>query len=172
MRVWLVTAGEPLPTDPGNQRPMRTALLADYLLDRGHTVLRWASSFDHGTKTQRVTKDASLAVRAGYTIRLLHAPEYTKNVSLARIRNHQQLAAKFRQLAPGEPTPDIIVCSLPTLELADEVVAYAVHRHVPIVVDVRDMWPDVIAFRSPRRLRPLVRQLLRSMERTADRVCA
>jgi len=172
MLVWLVTAGEPLPTDPGNQRPMRTAMLADYLVDRGHSVVRWASSFDHGTKTQRVRKDMTLPLRHGYKIWLLHAPAYAKNVSLSRIRNHRRLASKFRAIAPGEEAPDIIVCSLPTLELAEEVVSYARRRNIPVVVDVRDMWPDVILFRSPAALRPAVKQLLRGLDRSADRICA
>jgi len=172
MLVWLVTAGEPLPTDPGNQRPMRTSMLADYLLESGHTVVRWASSFDHGTKTQRAQRDVNLSVRPGYKIWLLHAPEYAKNVSLARIRNHRRLASKFRQIAVGEVTPDIIVCSLPTLELAEEVVSYANRRGVPVVIDVRDMWPDVIQFRSPALLRPAVKGLLRGMDQAADRICS
>ncbi len=172
MLVWLVTAGEPLPTDSGTQRPMRAAMLADYLLERGHEVLRWASSFDHGTKTQRVPGDTLIRVRPGYKIRLLHAPAYAKNISLARIRNHQRLATKFHAIAPTEKRPDIIVCSLPTLELADEVVKYGLRSGVPVVIDVRDMWPDVILFRSPTALRPVVRRLLGGMERMADRICS
>lgn len=147
-------------------------MLAEYLVDRGHEVVRWASSFDHGTKSQRVTKDTLISIHRSYKIWLLRAPGYAKNISLARIRNHRHLATKFHSIAPGEPRPDIIVCSLPTLELADEVVGLGLRWGVPVVVDVRDMWPDVILFRSPAALRPVVQRLVGGMARTADRVCS
>ena len=151
---------------------MRTAMLADYLVEQGHEVVRWASSFNHGTKTQRASKDTLIPVRSRYKIWLLHAPGYARNVSLARIRNHRHLAKKFQKRAYDEPRPDIIVCALPTLELADASVAYGLRRGVPVVVDVRDMWPDVFLFRSPAAVRPVVRRLLGGMSRMADRVCA
>lgn len=37
LNVWLVQTGEPLPLK-GNVRKMRTGLIADKLLERGHSV--------------------------------------------------------------------------------------------------------------------------------------
>ena len=46
MHIWLIQIGEPLPL--GNRtRLMRTGLLAEQFLARGHTVLWWASAFEH-----------------------------------------------------------------------------------------------------------------------------
>ncbi len=46
MRVWLLTVGEPLPTDGGSDRVWRTGFLARALADRGHEVVWWSSAFD------------------------------------------------------------------------------------------------------------------------------
>src|SRR6266404_1607534 len=141
MRVWLVTAAEPLPIDEGSQRLFRTGIFAKYLINSGHEVLRWASSFNHTAKKQRVEKDTLVEVQPGYSIWLLHANPYEKNISFARWRNHRGIARKFRQLARRERKPDIVFCSLPTLELAEEAAIYGRENRVPVVIDVRDMWP-------------------------------
>ncbi len=49
MNIWLIQIGEPLPLEAG-VRKMRTALLADKLLERGHSVYWWASAFEHQRK--------------------------------------------------------------------------------------------------------------------------
>jgi glycosyltransferase involved in cell wall biosynthesis len=55
---------------------------------------------------------------------------------------------------------------LPTIELADESVEYGLRNNVPVVVDLRDMWPDIFVDRSPDFLKPVVKALLfRSYER-------
>ena len=43
MIVWLVTVGEPLPTDPGSPRLLRAGILAGLLAEKGHVVHWWSS---------------------------------------------------------------------------------------------------------------------------------
>ncbi len=166
-RIWLVTIGEPLPTDGSNERLLRTGILAEQLSKQGHEVLWWTSSFDHVRKRQRATQDQRIAVREGYDIALLAANSYPSNVSYRRIKNHRTVAKKFAQQARREPLPDVIMCSWPLVELCVEAVRFGKENGVPVVLDVRDMWPDAIVDLAPRALRSVAKFAMRSGYREA-----
>jgi len=100
-----------------------------------------------------------------YKIRLIHGPAYKKNVSFRRMINHIIVARKFSRFALSEPKPDIILCSLPTLELSNAAVEYGVYTGVPVVLDVRDLWPDAIYSAVPRGIGWLARIMLRGSVR-------
>lgn len=143
MRVWLVTVGEPLPTDVGAPRLLRAGILAERLWRAGHEVVWWTSSFDHTAKRHRAATDDTIILRERYTLKLLHGPGYRRNVSLARVRDHRAVARKFAMQAPVEPSPDVVLASYPTIELAAAAARYGRARGIPVVVDVRDLWPDI-----------------------------
>ncbi len=171
MKVWLITVGEPLPIGGADDRLLRTGLLAETLAAGGHDVAWWTSAFDHLRKRHHVQRDTQIDVGPRYQIRLLHAPRYGTNVSLRRILNHRGIAGKFRRLAPNVPPPDVILCSLPLLELCREATEYARQRRIPVVLDVRDMWPDAIVELAPRWIRPLIRPLFRRSRRSVIHSC-
>lgn len=171
MRIWLMTVGEPLPTDPTRDRLLRTGLLADILVARGHQVVWWSSSVDHVRKRQRAQAGARLAVAPGYDIILLRGVLYRRNLSLWRLVNHIGIARQFAARAVAEPPPDAIVCSLPTLELAAAAVRYARARRVPLALDIRDLWPDIIRAALPAWCRPLAPVVLRPLYRQAALAC-
>jgi glycosyltransferase involved in cell wall biosynthesis len=160
MKVWLLTVGEPLPlVDPGNPRLLRTGVLARRLTELGHQVTWWTSTFDHYAKRQRSDDDRAVDW-GGVDIRMLHSVGYRRNVSLQRFMEHRGVARKFAAAAPGLPRPDVILASLPTLELARSAVEFGRRCEVPVLVDVRDLWPDVLMEVAPRPLRWLARILL------------
>ena len=64
MNIWLIQSGEPLPTDD-TVKKMRTALLADELLAKGHSVIWWTSAFDHIKKKWIFTKDTEVQKKNG-----------------------------------------------------------------------------------------------------------
>jgi glycosyltransferase involved in cell wall biosynthesis len=133
--------GEPLPLKNG-VRKMRTAILADELLERGHSVLWWAGAFEHQQKVMISEKDKNFDIFDRYTIRVLRGCRYQKNVSLARYIDHQIVAIKFRIQANKFPKPDVIVASMPDHLLAYEAARYARKNRIPLIVDIRDLWPD------------------------------
>jgi glycosyltransferase involved in cell wall biosynthesis len=142
MNVWLVNIGEPLPVDPGGARLLRIGTLAERLAAEGHQVLWWTTRFDHSRKRHR-PGPADVLTHSGVRLRLLDAIPYRRNVSLARMINHRQLAATLAREARRESPPDVIVCSYPTIELSCEVVRYGQEHNVPTVLDLRDLWPDL-----------------------------
>jgi glycosyltransferase involved in cell wall biosynthesis len=173
MRVWLITVGEPLPTDNGGgDRVLRTGILADLLARRGNEVTYWSSTFDHVRKRQRFQGDREIKVRENYRLRLLHASRYPKNVSIRRIMNHRGVAKKFQQQSTGAPRPDVILCSLPTLELCAVATEFGRKFNVPVVLDIRDLWPDVLTELAPAKLRWLARTVLHPMLRQAKTACS
>jgi glycosyltransferase involved in cell wall biosynthesis len=143
MHVWLIQTGEPLPGDEGGPRLLRTGLLAEELSRRGHRVTWWASTFRHATKRFRAQADTAIDVQPGYRLLLLHSPGYATNVSLRRFIDHRIVGRGFRAWARREERPDVIHCAFPAIELAYEASEYAHERHVPWVLDARDMWPDI-----------------------------
>lgn len=142
MNIWLIQTGEPLPLKSG-VRKMRTALLADKLLERGHEVFWWASAFEHQQKILISDWDRTFPVSGRFKIRVLRGWRYRKNISLARYMDHLIVALKFRIQSKNVPKPDMIIASMPCHSLAYEVVRYARKNGIPVLVDIRDLWPDI-----------------------------
>lgn len=161
MLIWILQIGEALPIDRG-ARMLRTSLLADQLALREHKVIWWASTFNHFQKNWYYNKDTELKINDYLTIKALKGVGYSKNVSLSRIIDHRIIARKFRKMAPAMQQPDIIISSMPSYDLAFESVIYAEKRDIPVVVDIRDQWPDIFLDAVPERIKWLARILMAS----------
>lgn len=164
MNIWLVKDGENLPVQQGS-RPMRMWMLAERLCRHGHSVLWWSSTFSHQTRQLLFQQDTSTEVASGFQLKLLHAKGYRRNVSWARYRHHLQVAKRFSEKSEACPRPDVVICAFPTIELAFSVANYTSAAGVPLVIDIRDLWPDVILDKSPAILRPLIWPVLAPMRR-------
>lgn len=167
MNIWLITVGEPLPLPGTTSRLWRTGLLASTLVSRGHEVVWWTSTVNHFTKQKFISESSEVAISPGLRIRFLDGPLYRQNISIARIRNHRQIARQFRSESCAVKPPDILLCSLPTLELSREAVLFGNRTGVPVLLDIRDLWPDEMEARMPRALRWLGRILFASMHKDA-----
>lgn len=161
MRIWIVATGEPWPTDEGRPRLLRGGILASYCAAHGDTVTWWNTTFDHRLRKDRFGEDVERAGPSGLTMRGLYAPtSYSRSVSPARILNHIQVGRTFRRQIAGMQPPDVILVCMPLVELAYEAVRYGQRHGVPVVVDLRDFWPDVWLEPVPGPLRPLGQMLL------------
>ena len=174
MRVWLVQRSEPTPHDSGGaQRILRTGIMARMLVQAGHNVVWWTSTFDHFNRRHRHGADIRLSVAPGYEIQYLYGCGYAKNVSLSRIRDNLMVAKRFAAVAHKDlGQPDIILASVPTGELALAAVEYARALEIPIILDIRDLWPDVFFDLVPRVFWPAVRFLSFPMVRKLKSACA
>lgn len=143
MNVWLVHQGELLPID-GDVRPFRYNMLSQHLRNGGHEVIRWAPTFAHATKTQRTKTNQTIVLGENFEIELLYTTGYRRHVGVKRLLAHVQFAGGFLKIAPKRKPPDLILVSLPTPSLCAAVVYYANQRRIPVVIDVRDCWPDVL----------------------------
>ncbi len=145
MRIWLINVGEEIPTDSGTPRLLRTGILAEHLAKRGHTVTWWNATVNHQRKHQRANRSEVRDLDQGYKLILLYGRLYMRNISVSRIVSQIENAREFTRIAPQQPAPDVILCGYPTIELAHAAVTYANQHNIPIAVDFRDLWPDVVA---------------------------
>ncbi|MBC7231262.1 MAG: glycosyltransferase family 4 protein [Actinobacteria bacterium] len=159
MDVWLIQTGERLPLMPGI-RKLRTALLAEKLAQKGHTVCWWASAFDHFSKEWVGTKITEIEAQRGLTLKLLKGIGYKKNISLRRYIDHRVVAWKFKHNSKLSEKPDVMVIATPAHDIAYYAMKYAKSHDIPAIVDIRDPWPDIFLDNIPYCIKALIRLLL------------
>lgn len=164
MNIWLIHLGELLPID-GKVRLSRYSVLAEMLSSSGHNVTRWAPTFVHLTKTYRAKCHQNIEINEKYRICLLHVLGYKKHVGLGRYLFHRRFAHNFTEQAERHTKPDIILCAMPTPNMCQTALNYGVSHHVPVVIDIRDLWPDALLDRFPRLIRFLLSKALFSMHK-------
>ena len=139
---------------------------------RGHEVVWWTSTFDHLRKVHHFKGDTTARITPKLSLRLLAGCGYSRNISFRRILDHRQVARKFALAAAECSEPDVIVAAFPTIELCCAATEYGNRRGIPVIVDMRDMWPDIFADAMPTVIRPFSSLLLSSFHRQTQRACA
>lgn len=158
-RIWIVQIGEPL-LIRGDERKMRSNILAEELAKRGHDITLWVSAFDHNAKDWAISSAEELAKRERIRVLVLKGTGYRRNISPSRYFDHRLLSWKFRRLSKKQDRPDVVIASLPPHDLAYQSVKYAKKNNIPVVVDIRDPWPEVFLDSFPESLKGLARILL------------
>jgi glycosyltransferase involved in cell wall biosynthesis len=161
MLIWNIKVCEPVPWLPeeADQRLFRAGLFEKALREAGHQTLWISNTFSHRSKSHRDVPQNRL-VRPhpdGPDMVFLESPGYRSNMGFARFRDHWVQARAWRRIALTLPRPDLIFCAYPTLDLCAAAVDFAQEHKIPIVIDVRDLWPDLIYERLGRL--PLVGQI-------------
>lgn len=170
LKVWIIRASEALPIDKSGKL-MRAGLLADYLAKQGHDVTWWTTTFIHGEKRYRFDEQKVIDVNEHEKLVLLHSPyAYQKNISLARIRYYRRLAKEFQRNCERFDIPDIIVSAYPTVEFAEVAEQYGKKHQVPVILDVRDLWPDIFAWAFPDSMKWLSKIALFPLKCQTSRV--
>ncbi len=174
MNVWLLTIGEPVPTNKDfKDRLHRAGYFARFLADYGHDVTWWTSTFDHFRKKHNFNFDTTIKLDENLKINLLFGGGYKSNVSLGRFIDHVKIAKKFDGKARLEKQkPDIIVCSLPTIELCSVASKFGTQFNIPVLLDMRDMWPDIFVDTSPSLFKPVAKIALLPLFKLAKKACA
>lgn len=170
MKIWIIEIGEPLPVEQ-NVRLHRYGIFSQYLAQHGHDVTWWTSSYSHAPKKNFFTKDTECVVE-GVTLKVIYGKGYKKNISFSRILHQKRFAKKFLNQAKREPIPDIILAPVPTIDGALAAVLFGLDKKVPVVVDIRDLWPDELVNLLPAGLRWLGRIILFNSFRKMKFVCS
>lgn len=145
MRVWIVSVGEPLPSDGNNVRLRRMGNLASYLTSNPNNTVDWFSvSFDHYKKTQRVKVDSIISIKNNYKMHLVYVNGYKRNISFSRIIHHIIGGKKiYKKMVDLRNQPDIILASMEPLEISSAAIKYKKCFNIPTVIDIRDLWPEI-----------------------------
>ena len=178
MNIWLIQSGEPLPIND-TVRKMRTALLADKLIAKGHSVVWWTSAFDHIKKKWIYTKDTEVRHSHNLTFVALKGTGYKSNISLMRFIDHRIIAWKFSRMTARMAKPDFIIASMPPHDFAYQAVIYAKRNNIPVLVDIRDPWPDIFLEFLPLAFRKIAQlflfnefSMIKKIMRSADGLIA
>lgn len=156
--IWVVCEGEPIPIGSYNGRLMRGGMLAKTFADLGSEVTWWTSTYLHYEKRYIAKQHEKITLSKNLELQLLHSNSgYKKNISFKRIKYSKDLAKSFRKESRLQKTPGIIYCSWPLIDFAYEAVRYGQEHHVPVVIDIRDAWPDIFIQPFPKLLQPLAK---------------
>ena len=144
MKIWIVSVGEPLPTDQ-DARIRRMGILGKYITENTDNTVDWFSaSFDHYKKVQRAKKNTDITINLKYTMHIVKTNGYKRNVSPARILQHISSGKGiYKRMVDMGYKPDVILASMEPLEVSKETVRFAKENNIPIIVDVRDLWPEI-----------------------------
>lgn len=151
-------------------RLLRYGLFTPLWAKEGHEVTWWTSSFSHA-KRQFVRQNDCEEWVDGVRLRILHGPGYRRSVSLRRIWHQAHFASRFEKETQREALPDVIVTPIPTLEVAKKAVEFGRKHDIPVLLDIRDEWPDEFADLAPKPLRPVARLMLTKQFRDMRAIC-
>lgn len=152
-------------TTPNHVGAVRHFDLCRHLASAGHTVEFWMCGYNHHEGMwdgELLGNRMSVTPVDGIAVRRFWAPSYKHKGSLAREVNIAWFGvASAAYLAMTRDRPDAVVLSTPPLSCSLSVVARL--RHVPLLLDVEDLWP---LFLSDMGLRnPIALGAMRAMER-------
>ncbi|MCJ1655443.1 glycosyltransferase family 4 protein [Staphylococcus sp. NRL 16/872] len=170
MNIWIISDGEPLPTDSDNVRLRRMGNLTRILDQRGHKVIWFTSNFDHYNKKFRTESDEVKNLYNKSKLLLLSTKGYKKNVSLERYMHFKTFGQKFKHYANNLSKPDLILCTMSPIEVALNVKEYSKENKVPFIIDIRDLWPEIYYEVTPKISHPLINLLVDKSKRSLSRV--
>ena len=160
MKVWILQTGEPLQTDNNGARAMRAINLSNSLVSKGHEVTLWSANFDHFTKKHRFKGSKTINYKTNLQIKLIDSVGYKKNQGIKRLIDHAQLAFGLHFALKKMELPDIAFIGYPPIEVAWIMSRFLKKNNVPMVLDVKDMWPDVLLRALPSQARGVGKLLL------------
>ena len=166
MDILMITHFTIFPWEFGNSR---FVYLADLFSKKGNTVEIVTSSFDHSDKKQRTISDEQRK-SFPHKITLLHEPGYRKNVCIKRLKSHKTLAKNLKKYLEKRRIPDVIYCSVPSLDVAACAADFCQKRRIRFIIDVQDLWPE--AFRMALNIPVLSDLIFAPMKRKANKIYA
>ena len=159
MHICIFQTGEPLHIDDGNYRPMRAMLLADKLLENGYKVTIISSSFFHQRKTFRSNGFKTVFPKKNLTINLIPSCGYRKHIGFKRLIDHILLAINLNKFLQKNTNfkPDKIFLGYPPIEAALVVVRWARKKNIPVMLDIKDNWPENFIEPFPKYFKSVAR---------------
>ena len=158
MLVWILQTGEPLNSDSSQLRPMRAINLSKFLASRGHKVEIISTRFFHQEK--RFRKNIKNKNIDGIIETLIDSPGYKSNISIKRLIDHHILSFNLLlNLLKRKEKPDIMFVGFPPIEWSLIAIFYSYLKSIPIVLDVKDLWPDI--FWDKEEIKPFKKEIIK-----------
>jgi glycosyltransferase involved in cell wall biosynthesis len=132
---------------------MRAINLSNALTARGHEVTLWTSDFNHFTKSHRYGKEMHIQYSNLLTIKLIPSFGYKSNIGVPRLLDHAQLGWNLNRMIKDDQVPDLAFIGYPPIEPAWVMTRFLTAKKIPVVLDVKDAWPDVLVRAVPKKMR-------------------
>jgi glycosyltransferase involved in cell wall biosynthesis len=157
MIVWLIN---PYDTIPGEKWGYKHGMfLANALTAKGFNVVYWTSSFSHAIKEQRSKDWEDRVINPKLTVRIVPCRKYSTHVGMRRIMSLFDFARGVFAKGRVCERPDCLVVSVPNL-FGDVFSVWLAHHHkAALVLDFRDLWPEIFVRALPRWAKRFSRQI-------------
>ena len=166
MNIWIVNHYA-IPPSMGGL--VRHYYFSKYLQKKGHTVKIFTSSKIHNTDINMI-KDRSLyreEMEDGVEYTFVRSRDYKGN-GMDRVINMMDLPFKTwkaMKLFYKKQKPDVIYTSSPDLFVALFALRFGRKYKIPVVVEVRDLWPEsIVEYNKISRKNPII-QILYQLEK-------
>ncbi len=166
MNIWIVNHYA-IPPSMGGL--VRHYYFSKYLQKKGHTVKIFTSSKIHNTDINMI-KDRSLyreEMEDGVEYTFVRSRDYKGN-GMDRVVNMMDLPFKTwkaMKLFYKKQKPDVIYTSSPDLFVAFFALRFGRKYKIPVVVEVRDLWPEsIVEYNKISRKNPVI-QILYQLEK-------
>lgn len=141
-KVLIVAQFTQLPGENGNNRS-RFKLISEMLSKDGYEVTVVTSRFRELDRTFR--KQEEVYKSAQYKIVILDEAGYHNNISLKRIYSMWSFTKSLKNFMRNtEEKFDLVYACVPGLDSALVAGKYAKKKGIPFVIDVQDVWPEVM----------------------------
>lgn len=141
-KILIVAQFTQLPGEKGNNRG-RFKLISELLVKEGYDVTVVTSRFRELDRTFR--KDDVLYKEAPYKVEILDEFGYYKNISLRRIYSMWSFTKSLKNFLKNTNEEfDLVYACVPGLDSALAAGNYANEKNIPFVIDVQDVWPEVM----------------------------
>jgi glycosyltransferase involved in cell wall biosynthesis len=155
--VWVINPHDALPGELwGYPRGNHIVTLLD---EQGYRVRWWAGSFAHALKQHRKLGEAPLATRS--TLHILATPRYARHVGAGRLLNYAVFSYRLLRAARRAPSPPAAIIFMGPTPFIDAAASLLTRRwRVPLVMEFRDLWPELFLMALPQRIRHWGKPLL------------
>lgn len=113
--------------------------LAELFTNHDLEVELVTSNFSHNKKRKR---EDQYSQNVNYKVTFIEEPIYKKNVSLRRFYSHFIIAKNLKKYLKFRKKPNVIYCSVPSLDVAAVAATYAKKNNIKFIIDVQDLWPE------------------------------
>lgn len=162
--ILMVTHFTQVPGEKGNSR---FKYISDLLSEEDVKLEVVTTNFSHREKTGRHIKKEDLDLLK-YKLTMIDEPGYKKNVSIKRFYSHYVMSKNLSKYLEKRRVPDVIYCSIPSIDVAYVVAKYANKNNVKLIIDVQDLWPE--AFKMVLNIPILSDLIFKPMENKANYV--
>lgn len=151
---------------PCESGPSRFYDIARTFVHAGYEVECITTGFQHFKKKAR---DKQQIIKQNYPFKItfIDVPAYKKNVDLRRIYSNKVAEQNLKKyLLDHILQYDAVYVSIPANNIAAMVTTICHRNHIPVVVDIEDLWPEAMSMVIKSKL--LCRVLLHSFTRDAE----